>query len=92
MRLGLRPGARSQLARAPRLAAGKLADALEILSVVPHSGVMLFELLSGRTWHRKVVRIRRGWSYHILYEVRADEVTVHFIDPSWRQREPSKLR
>jgi hypothetical protein len=31
----------------------------------------------------KVVRIRRGWSYRIIYEVRHRRVHVNAIVPTW---------
>jgi hypothetical protein len=34
----------------------------------------------------KVVRVRRGWSYRVLYEICPRWLFVHAIAPSWLAR------
>ena len=75
-----------QLARAPRIAARSLADALRLIEAVPHVGVAFSDEVTGRAMYRRLVRVRRGWCYQLIYEVRADMVLVLFVDPSWRER------
>lgn len=85
MKVGLSPRAERQLELAHRVAAPKLADALVVLAQVPRSGMLLLsDELHGRVLYRKLVRIRRGWSYQLVYEIRRDRVLVLSIDPAWK--------
>ena len=69
----------------PRPAFEKVAAALEALSVAPRSGVALPVDSQYRGSYRRVVRIRRRWSYQIIYDVLDGPgiVWVHLILSPW---------
>jgi hypothetical protein len=54
-----------------------------VLAVVPHSGIRLANTPPFENSYRKIVRIRRRWSYRITYVIFDDLVWVRFIEPSW---------
>jgi mRNA-degrading endonuclease RelE of RelBE toxin-antitoxin system len=80
----LKPRAEVQLQRLPRKVAQKVYVALRVLAVVPHSGRRLPDddaAVAGLM--SKTVRVRRGWSYRIVYEVVPGGIDVHLIVPTW---------
>lgn len=54
--------------------------------------LLLSDELHGRSLYRKLVKIRRGWSYHLVYEIRRNAVLVLSIDPAWKLRHAHRER
>ena len=75
--------AEEQLRALPAPAAKKVVRALRVLAAVPHSGRRESDVSHYRGLMSKVVRIRRDWSYRVIYEIRERWIMVHHIAPSW---------
>jgi hypothetical protein len=58
--------------------------ALRVLAIVPHSGRIEDTTSAYAGFMSKLVRVRRGWTYRIIYEVGARWVTVHSVAPPWQ--------
>jgi hypothetical protein len=56
--------------------------ALRVLAVVPHSGLRFPDDSEYAGQMTKVVRVRRGWSYRVIYEIAHRCILVHSIIPS----------
>ena len=80
LRLRPNPRAERQLAA---LAARKVVDALLVLEAVPNSGRRYPDDSELRGLHYKVVVVRARPSYRVTYEIRASEVVVFYLYPSW---------
>lgn len=78
--------AERQLRELPPPAARKVLEALRVLAGVPHSGIALPDESPFSGLMVKVVRVRRGWSYRVLYEICPRWLFVHAIAPSWLAR------
>ena len=85
MKLYLTRRAELQLNDLPPVAARKVVDALQILTLVPRSGIALGDKRLPDAYQELVI-IRRRWSYRIVYELVDDQLHVHYIDPAWRRR------
>jgi hypothetical protein len=79
----LRTAAEAQLSALPEPASRKVRRALRVLAAVPHSGRPFPDdsPYAGLMW--KTVRVRRGWSYRIVYGIGHRRIQVHFIVPTW---------
>jgi hypothetical protein len=69
----------------PEVATRIVETALSGLREVPRSGVRMRNAF-GVILYRKVVRVRRRWSYGIVYEIDRNAIVVHFIEPTWLRR------
>ncbi|NVB78673.1 MAG: hypothetical protein HOV81_09790 [Kofleriaceae bacterium] len=67
----------------PVVALRKISDALHALSVVPHSGRSFPDDSPFSGSRYRVVRIRRRWSYQIVYSILDELVWIRLIVPSW---------
>lgn len=75
--------AQQQLAELPMVVLPRIEAVLAGLAVVPHSG-REFGADSRHAGKRyRVIRIRRGWSYRVAYEITPSFVWIHRIEPSW---------
>lgn len=84
----LSPDAADQLREMPVRAEGRVRRALRVLAVVPHSG-RRYVGNDPRGLMYKVVRIRRSWSYRVIYSVEDYGIHVRLIVPTWLEpREP----
>lgn len=79
MNVRLQPIAVDQLRALPAPAARKVLAALRVLAVVPHSGRRLRDDSAVGGLMQKIVRIRRGWSYRIVYEIHVAQIDVLLI-------------
>ena len=75
--------AEAQLVRLLTVAVAKVVDALRVLGAVPHSGLLLPEDSPFAGTRTKLVSVRRGWSYRIVYRETRRGIFVLLIVPSW---------
>jgi mRNA-degrading endonuclease RelE of RelBE toxin-antitoxin system len=84
LKVRLNPRAERQLAALPRPAAQRVVSALRLLQATPTLGRAYPEDSEFRGLFYKLVVVRaRRWSYRVTYVVRADEVVVLYLYPSW---------
>jgi len=79
----LRDAAAAQLRALAAPASRKVHRALRVLAVVPHSGRPFPDDSPYAGLMFKTVRIRRSWSYRVVYEIGHRWIKVHFIAPTW---------
>lgn len=75
--------AERQLRALPPPAARKVLRALPVLALVPLSGRIEDSNSPYAGMISKVVRIRRGWSYRIIYEISERWIKIHDVAPTW---------
>lgn len=75
--------AEAQLLALAEPAHRKVRNALRVLAAVPHSGRPMPDDSPYAGMMEKVVRVRKRWSYRILYAIGRRWIEVHSITPSW---------
>lgn len=84
MKVRLNPRAEHQLAALPRPAAQRVVRALRLLQATPKLGRAYPDDSEFRGLFYKIVVVRaRRWSYRVTYQIRADELVVMYLYPSW---------
>lgn len=56
------------------------------LQLTPHIGVQLADEHGAGVFHRRLVVVRRGWTLHIVYRIRSDDLLIEYVDPPWIRR------